>query len=469
MKGLSIEHQDKRNTCHTLRWMKKRIVKQIYKDTSTVTKLTLIAKRVKEHRNGKFTSLMYLLNQEYLMDGYTHLGKKKAAGIDLRTVESYTKEEITKVIEETIQKMKAHTYKPQPVRTVLIPKENGKTRTLGIPTVTDKIVQMGIARILNSIFDQSFLPVSFGYRIERDAHACLKEVNHIIMQQKVNYIIDADIKEFFDHIDHAWMMKCLSERIGDKAFLQLIWKFLKSGVMTEGQYHKTEEGTPQGGIISPILANIYLHYVLDLWMIIKEKKKMKGYIQLIRYADDFIMGVQYKEDAQMLHKDIKERLNKFGLELSEEKTKIIEFGRFAQENRKRKRNRRPETFTFLGFTHYCNKTRDGRFSVQVKTSKKKLHVAIETTGTFLKTHRTNQLEEIWDNLKLKLTGHYNYYGVSGNIEQLKIYYQKTKTLAFKWLNRRSDRKSFNWEEFEKHIKYNPLPKPKLTYAIYNTW
>lgn len=403
------------------------------------------------------------------MDGYTHLGKKKAAGIDGKTVESYTKEEIIDIIETTIQKMKAHTYKPQPVRKVLIPKENGKQRTLGIPTVTDKIVQMGMTRILNSIFDQSFLPSSFGYREGKDAHACLKEVNHMIMQQKVNYIIDADIKEFFDHIDHRWMMKCLSERISDKAFLQLIWKFLKSGVMTEGQYHKTEEGTPQGGIISPILANIYLHYVLDLWMTVKEKKKMKGYIQLIRYADDFIIGVQHKADAEILLKDMRERLSKFGLELSEEKTKILEFGRFAKENQTKRGRRKPETFDFLGFTHYCSTTRDGRFQVHIKTSKKKRTVAIEKVGFFLKTHRTNQLEEIWDNLKLKLTGYYNYYGVSGNIEQLKIYYQKTRTLAFKWLNRRSDRKSFNWEEFEDRIKGNPLPLPKLTYAIYNTW
>lgn len=446
--------------------MKKRIVKQIYKDTSTVTKLTLIAKRVKEHRNGKFTSLMYLLNQQYLMDGYTHLGKKKAAGIDLRTVESYTKEEITDVIEATIQKMKSHTYKPQPVRKVLIPKENGKTRTLGIPTVTDRIVQMGVARILNSIFDQSFLSSSFGYRVGKDAHACLKEVNHMIMQQKVNYIIDADIKAFFDHIDHTWMMKCLSERISDKPFLQLIWKFLKGGVMTDGQYQETEEGTPQGGIISPVLANIYLHYVLDLWMTVKEKKKMKGYIQLIRYADDFIIGVQHKADAETLLKDIGERLNKFGLELSEEKTKIIEFGRFAKENQTKRGRRKPETFDFLGFTHYCSTTRDGRFQIHIKTSRKKARLAESSLNTYLKTNRHKQ---IWEVLKAKLRGHYNYYGISGNYAAIRTYYTKTKLLAYKWLNNRSQKKSFNWGAYERYLILNPLPKPKLTYALYNTW
>jgi group II intron reverse transcriptase/maturase len=450
--------------------MKKRIVKQTYKDTSTVTKLTLIAKRVQEHRVEKLTSLMHLLNQEYLMDCYTRLKKRKAAGVDLRTVESYTEEEITKVIGETIQKMKTRDYQPQPVRKVLIPKGKAKLRTLGIPTVTDKIVQLGMTRILNSIFDSSFLPCSFGYRVGKDAHACLKEVNHMIMQQKVNYIVDCDIKEFFDHIDHQWMTKCISERISDKPFLQLIWKFLKSGVMTEGQYRTTKEGTPQGGIISPVLANIYMHYVLDLWMIVKEKKKMKGYIKLIRYADDFIIGVQYEEDAEILVKDIGKRLNKFGLELSKEKTKIIEFGRFASENRERRRDGKPDTFDFLGFTHYCSETHDGRFMVHTKTSKKRLYEAVTTINNFLKTNKNRyKLENIWEKITLKLTGHYNYYGVSGNFEEIKIFYEETRRLIFKWLNRRSRKKSFSWEKFTEYISFNPLPKPRLTYAIYNTW
>lgn len=448
--------------------MKKGILKQTFKDTSTVTKLVLIAKKAEDKR-AKFSTLAYLLNKEYLLSCYQQLKRKKAAGIDQRTVESYTVKEITGVIEETIQKMKSRTYQPQPVRTVAIPKENGRTRTLGIPTVTDRIVQLGIARILESIYDSSFLPASFGYRKGKDAHACLKEVNHMVMQQKVNYIIDADIEAFFDHIDHEWLMKCISERVSDPRFKHLIWKFLKSGVFKQGEYQKTEEGTPQGGIISPILANIYLHYVLDLWMEVKEKKRVKGYARLIRYADDFIIGTQYKEEAEMLLKDIQERLSKFGLKLSLKKTKIIEFGRFAEENRERRGERKPETFNFLGFTHYCNTTRNGRFSIQVKTNKKKLRAAIEATSTYLRTHRTRQLEETWEMLKIKLIGHYNYYGVSGNIEQLKVYYYKLRQLTFKWLNRRSDRKSFNWKEFEERMKSNPLPLPKLTYALYNTW
>jgi group II intron reverse transcriptase/maturase len=469
LKGLSRERQDRRNTCHTLRWMKKHIVKQQYKDTSTVTKLVLIAKKAKEDRKAKFTSLMYLLNETYLDDCFAQLKKRKAAGVDGRTVESYTKEEIHTAITQTVQKLKARDYQPQPVRRVSIQKDNGKTRELGIPTVIDKVIQLGMARILESIYEPIFLATSYGYRPGRDAHGCIKEVNHMLMQQKVNYIIDCDIQGFFDNIDHAIMMKCIEQKITDPQFTRLVWKILKSDVMENKTRKQTEKGTPQGGIISPILANIYLHYVLDLWMEIKEKKKLKGFAQLIRYADDFIIGVQYKEEAERLLNDIRERLKQFGLTVSEEKTKIIEFGRFAQENRERRGERKPETFTFLGFTHYCTTTRDGRFMVRVKTSRIKIKRAIASMNSFLRTNRTKPLKEMWSKLCAKLTGHYNYYGVSGNFEIINKFYHKTRYLTFKWLNRRSQKKGFSWEGFIRYLSYYPLPVPKLTYAIYNTW
>lgn len=446
--------------------MNKSIVKQTFKDTSTVTKLVLIAKYAKENKRAEFSSLAYLLNKEYLLFCFKQLKKKKAAGIDQRTVESYTEIEIANTIEETIMKLKARTYQPQPVRMVEIPKEKGKIRTLGIPTVIDRVVQLGMAKILSSIFDSSFLPASFGYRKGKDAHSCLKEVNHMVMQQKVNYIIDADIKEFFDHIDHTWLTRCISERVSDPVFKRLIWKFLKGGVLNLGEYQETEEGTPQGGIISPILANIYLHYVLDLWMEGKETKRLKGYVKLIRYADDFIIGVQYKEEAHILLKDIGERLNKFGLTLSPEKTKIIEFGRFAKENQAKRGKSKPPTFDFLGFTHYCSNTLDGRYQVRSKTSRKKVKLAESALNTFLKANRHKQ---IWEILKAKLRGHYNYYGISGNYVAIRAYYTKTKLLVFKWLNRRSQKKSFIWEAYGRYLIRNPLPIPKLTYAIYNTW
>jgi group II intron reverse transcriptase/maturase len=290
------------------------------------------------------------------------------------------------------------------------------------------------------------------------------------MQRRVNWIIDADISGYFDNIDHTWMMKCLEQRIADPNFKRLIMRFLKAGIMADRHKYATEKGTPQGGIISPILANIYLHYVLDLWFNKKEIKELQGQAELIRYADDFIVGVQKPEEARKILADIRERLKKFGLSLSEEKTGIKEFGRFAKENTAKRGKKKPDTFDFLGFTHYCSTARDGRFSVKVKTSRKKLNRAIEAMDKFLKGVRNlKHPKEIWPELKVKLQGHYNYYGVSGNIEELKRYYRNTKGRIFYWLNKKSQKRRWNVEEFKRYLLHYPLPQPKLTYAIYNTW
>ena len=290
------------------------------------------------------------------------------------------------------------------------------------------------------------------------------------MGKKLNWIIEADIEGFFDHIDHKWMMLCLSERIKDPNFKKLIKKFLRAGVMTDGQYFSTKEGTPQGGNLSPILANIYLHYVLDLWFEKRVKQQVKGYTELVRYADDFVIGVQHREEAEKIRRDLDARFRKFGLSLSKTKTKVIEFGRFAKENQWRKGKIKPETFDFLGFTHYCTTTRDGRFMVKVKTSRKRMIRATSAMSSWLKTIRNKvDTKEIWKTLALKLTGHYQYYGISGNIEGIKWYYHKTMQITLKWMNRRSRKKSWNFEEFRKYLTENPLPIPKLQYAIYNTW
>lgn len=439
-------------------------------ETNTAIKLTLITKKAKEDGKLKFISLMHLLNSDYLESCCKELKHRKAAGIDDRRLESYTNEEMQVAIEETIKHIKDKSYRPQPVRRVEIPKGDGRMRSLGIPTVIDKLVQLGIARILESIYEPTFLSVSYGYRKGVNAHACLKQINHMIMGKKVNWIIEADIEGFFDHIDHKWMMRCLSERIKDPNFKKLIKKFLKAGVMKEEQYFSTKEGTPQGGNLSPILANIYLHYVLDLWFEKRVRQQVKGYIELVRYADDFVIGVQHQEEAEKIRQDLDARFGKFGLSLSREKTKVIEFGRFAKENQRRKRKRKPETFDFLGFTHYCTTTRDARFMVKVKTSRKRMIRATSNMNGWLKTIRNKvETKEIWKTLALKLTGHYQYYGISGNIEGIKRYYHKTLQQTRKWLNRRSRKKSWNFQEFRKYLTENPLPIPKLQYAIYNTW
>lgn len=439
-------------------------------EQNTVTKLVLIAKKAKESRKAKFSRLMYLLNEGYLYECFRMLKRGRAAGVDGRTLESYKDEEIKEMITDTVSKLKARQFKPQPVRRVYIEKGNGKLRPLGIPTVMDKLVQLALTRILSAIYEQDFLPVCFGYRTNKDAHAALKEINHMIMGKKVNYILDADIEGFFDNLNHNWLMKCLSERISDPHFKRLIWKVLKAGIMEEGKLQPAKQGSPQGGIISPVLANIYLHFVLDLYFEKKLKQNLEGYTQLVRYADDFLIGIQHQADAVQIQTELSKRLQKFGLSFSKEKTTIKEFGRFAQENRGKRNQTKPEAFDFLGFTHYCSQTRDGRFNLRVKTAKSGMRKAILSMNTYLKTNRTRQLKEIWDNLKLKLAGHYNYYGVSGNFGRIMSYYEDVRKLTFKWLNRRGgQRRSFNWEGFEQYLSFNPLPKPKLTYAIYNTW
>ncbi len=438
-------------------------------EQNTVTKLVLIAKKAKMDKSAKFSRLMYLFHEDYLYECFTLLQKGKAAGIDGRTLESYTEREIKQSITDMVDKLKRRKYQPQPVRRVYIKKDTGKLRPLGIPTVVDKILQLGMTRILISIYEQDFLSSSYGYRVGKDAHACLKEINHMIMGKKVNYILDADIEGFFDNLNHRWLMKCVSERISDPHFKRLIWKLLKAGVMEGGKFLPTKTGSSQGGIISPVLANIYLHYCLDLYFEKRIKPEMRGYTQLLRYADDFLIGVQHKPEALQIMGSLDKRLKKFGLTLSKEKTAIKEFGRFVLENRAKRGERKPETFDFLGFTHYCSKTRDGRFQLRIKTSKKRLNKAVTAIGTFLKSNRTKQMKDLWDTLSLKLTGHYNYYGVSGNFAEIKRFHAATLALIFKWLNRRGGKKSFNREEFRVYLTHHVLPEPKLTYAIYNTW
>lgn len=371
---------------------------------NTATKLDRIITKARREPKTKFTYLKYLLNEEYLFSCYQELKPNKAAGVDGRTVESYTKDEIIGLIRETIAKMKKDQYIPQPIRRVWIPKENGKKRALGIPTVIDKIIQLGCGKIISGIWEPKFLPVSFGYRPGKDAHACLKEINHMIMSNPVNYIVEADIEGFFDHVNHNWMRKCLEEHIRDPRFNNLISQLLKAGVLEKQELTAVKEGTPQGGIISPILANVYLHYVLDLWFEKRAKRKSRGYVQLIRYADDFVIGCQSKEDAIELLKDIKERFSKFSLALSPEKTQIIEFGRFADDNRRRRGEKRAETFDFLGFTQYCDNTRDGRFSAKMKTSKKRMKRSQQNMHAYLKQNRSRSVKELWGYDRIEAKG-----------------------------------------------------------------
>lgn len=439
-------------------------------DTTTKFKLALITAKAKDQPKLKFTSLTHLLNVEYLQECFTELQYRKAPGVDGRTKESYTKEESAAALAQMVADLKAHTYRPQPVRRAFIPKADGSQRPLGIPTVIDKTLQLACAKILAPIFEPLFLNCSYGFRPRRNAHGALQEVNHMVMGQKMNLVIDADIRGFFDHVDHDWLMRCLEQRISDPNFLWLMRRFLKAGVMCKGACEPTVQGTPQGGIISPILANLYLHYVLDLWFTVKEKPACAGFAQLVRYADDFIIGVQHRQEAERIRKDVRERFAQFGLTLAEDKTRILEFGRFAREHARTRGKNKPQTFNFLGFTHYCGRTRDGRFAHKVSTDRKKYTASLRRQKEWLRSVRNRlKLKGIWALLTLKVQGHYQYYGVSGNFDGIKSYYRETERQAFKWLNRRSQKATWNWDSFRMYLTRHPLPLPKLTYAFYNTW
>ncbi|MDA2921742.1 group II intron reverse transcriptase/maturase [Patescibacteria group bacterium AH-259-L07] len=437
-------------------------------ENSTATKLTLITKRSIHRPQEKFISLAHLLNVPYLIDCFQELNKNKAAGIDGKRAEHYTDEIIKQEIAQTVAKMKAKKYKPKPVRRVYIPKSGNKHRPLGIPTVIDKTIQLGIKKILEAIFEPHFLNFSYGFRPNKNCHQALKAVYRMIMTKPVNWIIDVDIKEFFDNVDHHWLIKCLNQKIKDPNFRSIIIKFLKAGVMEQGKYYEVDKGTPQGGVLSPMLANIYLHYVLDLWFETRETKQIKGYTEIIRYADDFIIGAQTKQEAEQILKDLKERLQKFNLKLSKER--IIEFGRYAQENSRNRGKRKPDTFDFLGLTHYCTKSRKGNFLIRAKTSHKRMRKKLKELNQWLKAIRNMvKAEEIWKILSAKLRGHYNYYGISGNSRSIQIYYYHTLRLTFKWMNRRSQKQSFNWPKFTEYLKRYPLPKPALVYNMYDIW
>lgn len=425
------------------------------------TKLARIAQIAKERPKEKFTSLAHLIDEEMLLECHKELSGNKATGVD-----EVTKAEYEADLQENIRKLheslKNKAYIPQPVRRVYIPKAGSeKGRPIGIPAYEDKIVQLAISKILTAIFEQDFMDFSYGFRPHRSAHDALKSLNDIIITKKINWIVDADIKGFFEHIDHKWMMKCLEVRISDTSLLRIIARILKSGVMEEGKIVLTEEGTPQGGIISPILANIYLHYVLDLWFEKIMKKQFRGSAEIVRYADDFICGFQYKEDAERFYNELIERLKKFNLEIAKEKSKIIEFGRFAAQNREARGEGKPQTFDFLGFTHYCGTSKSDKFRVKRKTSRKKFKGAVQKMVKWIKFNRTKPINELWKGIAVKLTGHYRYYGVTDNSRMMGKYKHIVEKELFKWLNRRSQRKSYTWEKFQKYLKAKSLPLPKI--------
>ena len=396
------------------------------------------------------TSLIHLVNKETIKEQHRKQQKGKASGIDRITKEEYDKD-LDNNIDNLISRMKKFSYKPLPVRRTYIPKLNGKLRPLGVPAYEDKLVQGVMANILNEIYECKFLDCSYGFRPNRNCHQAVRTINQHIMINKVNYILDADIKGFFDNVNHEWLMKFLEHDIGDKNFLRYIKRFLISGYMEDMKYYETEKGTPQGGLISPILANVYLHYVLDLWFEKCVKSKLKGEAHLVRYADDFLIMFQYENEAIVVYKMLIERLHKFGLEMEQDKTRIIPFGRYKGTN---------ETFDFLGFMHYNGTTKTGKYMVGHKMSRKKKKAKQKAITKWIKENRHLNLLELITKLNKKLVGMYAYFGINGMLEELYKLYYHTRHILYNAITRRSQRK-MKWNKLLIILERIPIAMPKI--------
>jgi len=429
------------------------------------TKLDLISLRAKREPEYQYTCLAHLLNEGYLEQCYRRLGRNKAAGIDGVSWEEYG-ENLDENLRRLVERLKAKQYRPQPARRVYIPKDEHTKRPLGIPVQEDKVVQKGMSRILEAIYEADFQECSYGFRPKRGCHTALRAVDEILMSKPINYVIEADIKGFFDNVSHAWMMEFLKRRIKDPSFLRIIGRFLIAGYKDSELLVESVKGTPQGGNLSPILANIFLHNVLDEWFEKEIKPQMKGECHLVRYADDFIIMMQSKSEVYKMMELLRERFARYELMLHPEKTRVIGFGRYEQEKAQRE-NRKLKTFDFLGLTHYCGKNRRGKYLVGRKTMGKRFRKKIKEIKLWLKAQRNVlKMNAIWKMVAAKLRGHYQYYGISGNYRSIHRYWRRTIELVYKWLNRRSQKKSFNWEQFAKYLKKYPLPKPYIVHRLY---
>ena len=429
------------------------------------TKLERIAEISAQSKRPNFTSLYHLINAELLKQCHRELNGKKAVGIDEVTKEKYS-EALDSNIEDLVLRLKNKAYKPLPTRRVFIPKQNGKLRPLGIVSYEDKIVQLALKKVLEAVYEPRFLNCMYGFRPKRGCHEAVKDVYQHLSHGKINYIVDADVKGFFDHIDHEWMMKFIEWHIKDPNILWLIRKYLKAGVMVDGVYEDTEEGTIQGGNISPTLANIYMHNVLTLWFKLVIQKEVKGECFLVNYADDFVAGFQYKSEAEMYYAKLKERMAYFNLELEDSKSRLIEFGRFAEQNRKAKGLGKPETFDFLGFTFFMGKSRKGYPLPKVKTSRKKFEKSLKSFKTWLYANKEQPARMIVSQLNVKLVGYYRYYGVSFNSFKLGAFLHRVQQFLHKAMNRRGCRRTYTWNGFVDMLKVYPLAKPKIYYALY---
>ena len=426
------------------------------------SRLVRVNEAAKRSRQTRFTALLHHVDVEALERAFRRLRRKAAPGRDGMTVEVY-EAELAANLRRLCDSVHSGSYRPQPVRRTYIPKADGGKRALGILALEDKIVQGAIAEVLSAVYEADFLDCSYGFRPGRSAHQALRTVHDAIITERVNWVFEADIRKFFDSVDHVWLMRMVEHRIADPRILWLIRQWLAAGVLEDGVYAETVEGTPQGAGISPLLANIFLHYALDLWIAQRVRREVSGRMRLVRYADDFLITCERHLDAERLATALAERLAKFGLRLHEGKTRLIEFGRFAAASRRRRGIGRPETFDFLGFTHYCGKTREGRFMVHRKTQRGRLVRKLKELREEMKRrmHTRVRDQQIW--LSRVLRGHYAYYGITGNSFGISRFRHQLLRSWCMVLRRRSQRHRISWERFQVLLRALPMPLPRLVH------
>jgi group II intron reverse transcriptase/maturase len=424
------------------------------------TTLRWIGERAKTKPKEQLTNLLSHIKEPLLKEAYQSLRRGAAAGVDEVTWREYG-ERLGERLHDLEGRIHRGSYHPQPVRRVHIPKGDGRTRPLGVTGLEDKVVQQAVRMVIEPIYETMFVGLSYGFRPGRSQHDALDALAVVISKRKVSWVLDADIRSYFDTIDHGWLQKFVEHRIGDKRLVRLIMKMVRAGVMEDGELHEVKEGAPQGGVISPILSNIYLHYVFDLWVINWRKKQARGEVYAVRYADDLVMAFQHEQDARAAQEAVAKRLASFGLELHSEKTRVLEFGRFARGNRERRGLGKPETFDFLGFTHIVSTSRRGDFQLKRRTSRKKRQAKLVALTEECRRRRHDAVTKQHAWLSSVMRGHYRYYAVPTNYRALGQFRRAAAHIWHRSLQRRSQRARWTrakWSSFEERF---PLPSPRI--------
>lgn len=413
--------------------------------------LDRVRKAANKDKSQRFTALLHhVYDVDRLRGAYYAIKRNAVPGVDGETWQHYG-EKLEENLQGLSERLRRGAYRAKPVCRSHIPKTDGRQRPIGLPVLEDKIVQRSVVEVLNAIYEQDFLGFSYGFRPNRSSHHALDALTVGISTRKVNWVLDADIRSFFDTLIHEWLVKFIEHRIADRRVVRLIQKWLKAGVLEEGRRIQSELGTVQGGSISPLLANIYLHYVFDLWSQ-KWRRKAKGDVIIVRYADDYVVGFQHYSEAKRFLSELQERLSEFGLELHPEKTRLIEFGRFATSNRSKRNQGKPETFDFLGFTHICGKTRNGGFTVLRKTMRKKMQAKLKEVHNELRCRMHDPIPEQGAYLRSVVMGHTRYYGVPMNGPSISIFRKEVCQLWLKILRRRSQKHDLPWKRMKRLIK-----------------